>query len=136
MFFHSTEDCEVHMLGNICSDSKCRKRHRLLCKYIKSKSGCKRGSECVYLHVDPKEKENSVQNNSKEKCDACKFENFRKNQVKEYKVKKQRFMICHKCDKFLKHKEILVTDNFCMKDWLSVKLPDSSLEEISHMVNH
>ena len=88
------------------------------------------------LHWDTKEKENSIQNNSKEKCDAWRFRNLNTNQVKEYKVKEQRFMICHKCDKFLEHKEILLTDNFSMKDWLSVKLPKASLEEISHMVNY
>ena len=88
----------------------------------------------MYLHKDPKEQ--FVQNSSKEKCDTCKFKNFDKNQVKEYNVKEQRFMICSKCDKFLEHKEILLTDNFSMKDWLSVKLPQVSLEEISHMVNY
>lgn len=131
---HPDEDCETHMVGNICKDKKCKKRHRTTCKYSESKIGCKRGSECMYLHKDPKEQ--FVQNSSKEKCDTCKFKNFDKNQVKEYNVKEQRFMICSKCDKFLEHKEILLTDNFSMKDWLSVKLPKASLEEISHMVNY
>ena len=98
----------------------------------------------MFLHEDPKEKlhgdatekENTIQNKSKEKCNACKFDNFNTNQVKEYQVKEHRFMICHKCDKYLEHKEILLTDKFSMKDWLSVKLPKASLEEISHMVNY
>ena len=88
----------------------------------------------MYLNKDPKEK--FVQNSSKEKWNTYRFKNFDKNHVKEYEVKEQRFMIRFKCDKFLEHKEILLTDNFSMKYWLSVKLPKASLEEISHMVNY
>ena len=71
-----------------------------------------------------------------QKCDACRFENFEKNQVKIHKVKKHKFMLCMKCDKMLEHKEILTTKNFDMRDYLSVKFCDKSLEEIAKMVNY
>ena len=61
---------------------------------------------------------------------------FVEHTVNKYKVKEKRFMISHKYDKFLQHKEIILTDNFSMKVWLSVKLPKASLEDISHMVNY
>ena len=45
-------------------------------------------------------------------------------------------MLCMRCDKMLEHKEILTTKNFDMKDYLSVKFRDKSLEEIAKMVNY
>ena len=45
-------------------------------------------------------------------------------------------MLCMKCFKMLEHKEILTTKNFDMKDYLSVKFRDKSLEEIAKMVNY
>ena len=49
------EDCETHIVESLCKDKKCKKRLRKTCKYIENKSDCKRGSECMYLHGDPKE---------------------------------------------------------------------------------
>ena len=89
----------------------------------------------MFLHNETNEDVNQVKKPS-QKCDACRFENFEKNQVKIHKVKKHKFMLCMKCDKMLEHKEILTTKNFDMKDYLSVKFRDKSLEEIAKMVNY
>ena len=45
-------------------------------------------------------------------------------------------MLCLNCDKNIEFKEILLTNNFDMKDYLSVKFRDASLEEIAKMVNY
>ena len=45
-------------------------------------------------------------------------------------------MLCEKCHKIIEHKEILLTKNFDMKDFLSVRFRDASLEEIANMVNY
>ena len=42
-------------------------------------------------------------------------------------------MLCQKCDENIEHKEILLTNNFDMKDFLSVRFRDASLKE---MVNY
>ena len=73
MFDHPEEDCKSHMMGNVCRDRKCCKRHRMICKYSNSESGCTQGSECMFLHKDMKENENIVEKDSKQKCDACKL---------------------------------------------------------------
>ena len=39
------------------------------------------------------------------------------------------------CKKFLENKEIILTDNFSIKEWLSNMLSKYSSEEISHMAN-
>ena len=134
-FDHPREDCETQKVGNVCKDRVCSKRHRVICKYENSTGGCVRGKECMFLHIETNEDVNQVKKTS-QKCDACRFENFEKNQVKIHKVKKHKFMLCMKCDKMLEHKEILTTKNFDMKDYLSVKFRDKSLEEIAKMVNY
>ena len=70
---------------------------------------------------------------SKLKCDTCKLEKY---QVKLHEIKEHKFMLCEKCDKIIDHKEILLTKNFDMKDFLSVRFRDFSLEEIAKMVNY
>ena len=89
----------------------------------------------MFLHKDMKENENILEKDSKQKCDACKFEK-EKYQVKLHSLKEHRFMLCLNCDKNIELKEILLTNNFDMKDYLSVKFRDKSLEEIAKMVNY
>ena len=131
LFDHPNEDSKSHMLGNVCRDRKCRKRHRNICKYSNSESGCVRGSECMFMHEGQKEKHNNVKKDSKQKCDTCKFEKD-KDQVKLHEVKEHRFMLCLN----IEFKEILLTQNFYMKDYLSVKFCNTSLKEIAKMVNY
>ena len=90
----------------------------------------------MYLHRNIKENENIALNDPKQKCDVYKFENFDKKQITVREVKNKKFKLCIKCDKFIEFKEVLVTDNFDMKVYLSVKLPKSSLKEIDQMVNY
>ena len=45
-------------------------------------------------------------------------------------------MLCEKCDTIIDNKEILLTKNFDVKDFLSVRFRDASLEEIANMVNY
>ena len=87
----------------------------------------------MFLHADQKDKDNMK--DSKQKCDACKFENF-EDKVKLFEIKEQNFMLCPNCDKNLEHKEILVTKKIDMKDYLSVKFRNASLSEIAKMVNY
>ena len=72
----------------------------------------------MFLHKNPKEKLNALK-----QCDACKFEKD-ETQVKQHRVKEHSFMFCVNCDRNIKHKEILLTENFDMKDFLSVIFRD------------
>ena len=65
----------------------------------------------MFLHNETNEDVNQVKKSS-QKCDACTFENFEKNEVKIYKAKKHKGMLCMRCDKMLEHKEILTTKKF------------------------
>ena len=134
MFDHPNEDCKSRMLGNVCRDQKYIKRHRKICQYTNSESGCARGSEFMFIHEGQKEKENNVKKDSKQKCDTCKFEKD-KDQVKLHEVKEHRFMQCLNCDRNIEL-EILFTKNFETKDYLCVKFRNTSLKEIAKMVNY
>ena len=60
MFDHPDEDCESHLMGNCCKNIMFNKRHRMICKYIDSESGCTRGSECMFLHNNRREKNQEI----------------------------------------------------------------------------
>ena len=79
-----------------------------MCKYVDSINGCVRKSAFMFLHEKRNQVMDKVKKNS-QKCDACRFESFNKGQVKIHKVKKQKFLLCMKCDQMLEHKEILTT---------------------------
>ena len=85
------------------------------------------------MHNDKKENSKSIQQIFKLKCDTCKFD---KDNVKLHIVQEHRFMLCLKCDENIEHKEIMLTKNFVMKDFLSVGFRDVSLKEIAKMVNY
>ena len=136
LFDHPEEDCEAHMVGNFCRDRKCRKRNRFPCKYRNSERGCTRGEECMFLHEKPRENIHNVSEDSYQKCDTCKLEHFNGNQVKIHEIKEHKFMLCLECDKNIKHKEVLLTKDFDMKDYLSVIFRNVFLTEIAMMVNY
>ena len=54
-FGHLDIDCKHHLAGEECRERGCQKRHRKLCRYWKSKSGCFRGSKCQFLHEELEE---------------------------------------------------------------------------------
>ena len=90
----------------------------------------------MFLHEKPRENIHNVSEDSYQKCDTCKFEHFNGNQVKLHEIQEHKFMLCLKCDKNIKHKEVLLTKDFDMKDYLSVIFRNVSLTEIAKMVNY
>ena len=90
----------------------------------------------MFLHKKEKENGNNGKNDTKIKCDTCKFDNFEDDQVKQHEINEHMFMLCLKCDKQIDHKEILLTENFDMKTFLSVRFRDTPMNEIDKMVNY
>ena len=48
---HQASDCEQHLLGG-CNRQGCNQGHRRRCKYWVSDTGCYRGDQCQYLHLE------------------------------------------------------------------------------------
>ena len=90
----------------------------------------------MFLHKNKKENGNIVKKDTKLKCDTCKFDNFEDDQVKQHEIVEHMFMLCLNCDKQIYHKEIILSENFHMKTFLSVRFRDTLMKEIDKMVNY
>ena len=110
--------------GEGCRERGCQKRHRKLCRYWKSKSGCFRGSKCKFLHEELEEtitenyesSERSAKRWGEEKCDVCKFEYFEKEEIIKHKIENHRISLCLLCDQMITDKSLLINTNFDMRD--------------------
>ena len=50
-FLHPENRCKDYMKNLKCDNKDCPDRHPKVCKWQKTRSGCRRGDECEYLHV-------------------------------------------------------------------------------------
>ena len=50
-FVHSQNICEEYLKNEKCGAKVCTDRHPKKCRWIKTNVGCRRVSECEYLHV-------------------------------------------------------------------------------------
>ena len=123
------------MKGKRCEDKECSKRHRHICKYWDSQTGCSRKSKCSYLHEDPKENvEKTEEKKVRNECYACHFDDYENNQVNLHKIKNLNFLLCLNCDASIKRKEILLSTKFCMREVLREEFPGISSKELDRMV--
>ena len=63
--------------------------------------------------------EENAENNIKEsleKCDACNFDNYMKDQVVTHIIKCHKIHICLQCDHIIKNKNILISKKFNMRE--------------------
>ena len=67
-FVHAKEDCETHLSGYVCKKKDGKMRHRKMCRYW-CKDGCRRKSNCSYLHqtTHMKNKPSATEDESKSK---------------------------------------------------------------------
>ena len=66
---------------------------------------------------------------SNEKCDACKFDHYDKDQVKIHIMKHHKFKLCLQCDDTVKNMEALLKETFCLKAILKFQYPDITDQE-------
>ena len=80
-YSHTTEDCEIHLSGNLCRSSKCRKRHRQMCRYWYDK-GCDRKNQCAYLHqetITEKRRKSRIRESQRDRSNNEESERVRRN---------------------------------------------------------
>ena len=135
-FDHQKGDCENHMAGYHCIESACAKRHRQICKFWDSRKGCFRKADCQYLHEDPKTKNSKTRKALKEKCDACMFNCYDKDQVIVHTIKKHKFQLCLQCDYTIKNKEVLLSKTFSLRKILQLEYPDITNKDLDRLVNY
>ena len=62
-----------------------------------------------------------------EKCDACKFKYFEKDQVTKHVLKYHEFLLCLQCDSLIKNKNILTFKKFNMREIIRKDLESSGV---------
>ena len=72
----------------------------------------------------------------KEKCDACKFDCYDKDQVIVFKIKNYTFKLCLHCDDTIENKEVLLSKTFDLQKILKVKYPDTSSKVLDGLVKY
>ena len=77
--------------------------------------GCRRGSECLYLHID---KTNGDQNMVAEeyKCQGCKYIWNDIECMEEHIIKNMRVFFCLNCDDWIKFKTAVFDEGWTMFD--------------------
>ena len=66
-FVHSQNICEKHLKSGKCGDKSCNYRHPKECKWFGKSVGCRRDTDCEYLHVTPAHDDDKCY-----KCEGCK----------------------------------------------------------------
>ena len=66
-FVHSLKICEEHLKCGKCGDNSCNDRHPNECKWFGTSVGCRRDTNCEYIHVTPARDDDKHYN-----CEGCK----------------------------------------------------------------
>ena len=72
----------------------------------------------------------------KEKCDACMFNCYDKDQVIVHTIKKHKFQLCLQCDNTIKNKEVLLPKTFSLRKILQLEYPDITNKDLDRLVNY
>lgn len=113
-FFHPLGICKEYLTSQKCETLNCLDRHPKPCKWLESKEGCRRGTECEYSHAT------FVGGNSQEsetyQCISCKDVWEDKSCVVEYGIQNIRTYFCLNCEEWVKHKSEVFNEGWTLLD--------------------
>ena len=89
-------------------------RHPKQCKWEQSSRGCRRGSDCAYLHTGLEKKE--VNEDSVFQCFSCKSAWKDKRCVKEHGIRNITVFFCLNCDDWVKQKGAVLDQGWTLFD--------------------
>ena len=123
-FIHPEQICEEYLEKYKCERKECSWRHPIICKWLSSRSGCTRGSDCTYLHVNLVDVEQIRYNNLKNtgaaimeyKCSGCKSSWTEKCNVKEHVIQNMQTFFCLNCDDYIKDKTQVFNKGWTLVD--------------------
>ena len=107
-----------------CERKDCSRRHPKICKWLSSRSGCTRGSDCRYLHVNIVDVEQISYKNLKNtrvetmeyECVGCKRRYPEKCYVKEHVIQNIQTFFCLNCDYYIQDKTQVFTEGWTLVD--------------------
>ena len=111
-YLHPKEMCREYLVSGTCGNVECCKRLPRVCKWIESNEGCKRNSECDYLHVTIANEENSPGY----KCASCKDTWLNSACVVEHVIQNWRLFFCLNCDDWVTEKSAVLMEGWTLLD--------------------
>ena len=112
-YTHSKHICKSHALNQRCEIKDCGDRHPVVCKWFNKKGGCKRNSECDYLHV---QLSSETEMNQSYECVSCRCVWTDKTCVKEHIVQNMKKYFCLNCDDWVKNKGNVLQPGWTLLD--------------------
>ena len=100
----------------------CKDRHPKICKWMKSRYGCKRGKECDYLRVTPAKDERNISEQKESsymnefKCIGCKSVFTDGSCVLKHVIKNMRRFFCLNCEDWVKDKTKVLDQDWTLID--------------------
>jgi hypothetical protein len=113
-YTHPKNICTEHLQSMKCETRDCLGRHPKTCKWWSKQDGCKRGSECGYLHVMSENKTEA--NSEKFKCISCKHIWEDRSCVMEHFIGNMRMFFCLNCDDWVHDKQKVLEHGWTLFD--------------------
>ena len=121
-FSHPKDVCKEYLEDFKCGVKDCPDRHPAVCKWLKSKYGCKRAEECDYLHVTLASDEverwehRNMPNMIEYECISCKSSFSDERCVKMHVIKNTKTFFCLNCEDWVKQKHNVYSEGWTLLD--------------------
>ena len=113
-FGHPLDVCKDYLRDYKCERKECCDRHPKRCKWDIN-GDCRRGSECLYLHIDKPDGEQNMVSNEYQ-CQGCRYIWNDRDCMKEHTIKNMRVFFCLNCDDWIKYKTAVFDQGWTMFD--------------------
>ena len=110
-FVHSQNICEAYLKGDKCEGKICTDRHPKKCKWMETSGGCRRNSDCDYLHVS-----NGSEEYESFKCESCKSVWKDEHCVVEHVINGHKCYFCLNCDDWVQLKANVFKEGWTLLD--------------------
>ena len=102
-YIHPKEIGKIYLGTLKCEQRECPDRHPKICKWIKSRGGCRR-QNCLYLHTGHEEDGCNTSSGKQFSCVGCKTVWEDENCVVGHNVKNTQTFFCLNCEDWIKNK--------------------------------
>ena len=108
-YVHPKKICDQYLASQKCDNVDCQDRHPKLCKWKEGRDGCKRDTECDYLHVN-------LVNERKYQCVSCKDVWDDGSCMVEHIIQNTGTFFCLNCDEWVRNKSKVLEEGWTLLD--------------------
>ena len=91
-------------------------RHPKMCKWLKSRNGCRRNTDCDYLHVTLAEADVKLREDTVYQCKGCESSWVNSLHVKEHNIQNMKIFFCLNCDEWIRDKSLVLQEGWTLYD--------------------